>query len=224
MAKMKTWNDEYGILELCGKPVVESRVVGDIFEKDHKHVLDSIRKITGPKSGLSEDFIKSNFILDEYKDPTGRKLPEYILTRDGFVMQAMGFTGIKAMKLKEIYISKFNEMEKYIVALNTARLEFPELTAAILEVHETPRHYHFSNEMDMINRIVIGMTAKQFKEAHYLDDVPSIRPYLTAEQLYLISMLQKTDIGLVLTEPDFQKRKRTLEWYCTKLKQKLLAA
>lgn len=92
-------------------------------------------------------------------------------------------------------LNKFNEMEQYIIALNTARIEFPELTQAILEVHETPKHYHFSNEMDMINRIVLGMTTKQFKEAHLLGDVSSIRPYLTAEQLYLIGMLQKRILG-----------------------------
>lgn len=224
MSKLKLWNKEFGILDRNGKPVVSSRKVAEVFEKEHKTVLRSIANITDPKSGVSEKFAERNFVLSEYKDSTGRKLPEYLLTRDGFVMLAMGFTGSKAMQFKEAYINKFNEMEQYIIALNTARIEFPELTQAILEVHETPKHYHFSNEMDMINRIVLGMTAKQFKEAHLLGDVSSIRPYLTAEQLYLIGMLQKTDIGLVLTEPDFQKRKRTLEWYCSKLKQKLLVA
>ncbi len=115
-------------------------------------------------------------------------------------------------------------MQDYITALNTARIEYPELTAAIYEVHENPQPYHFSNEIDMINKIVTGMTAKQYKEAHNLGDVPSIRPYLSAEELLFIGMLQKTDIGLVLTEPDYQKRKHILEWYYTKLKQKMLTA
>ena len=134
----------------------------------------------------------------------------------------MGFTGINAAKFRISYINKFNEMADYIIALNTAKTEFPELTAAIQEVHEKPMHYHYSNEMDMINKIVLGMTARQFKELNVLGDVSSIRQYLSSEQLYLISMLQKTDIGLVLAEPDILKRKRTLEWYCAKLRQKLL--
>jgi len=224
MSKLKIRDEKFGVAELNGKPVVSSRKVAEVFAKEHKHVLDNVRKITEPKNGLSENFIRTNFILSEYKDSTGRKLPEYILTRDGFVMLVMGFTGKRAMQFKEAYINRFNEMEKYIVALNTARLEFPELTAAILVAHETPKHYHFSNEMDMINRIVLGMTAKQYKEAHGLGDVPSIRPYLTVEELHYISLLQKTDIGLVLTEPDFQKRKRTLEWYFGRLKLKQIPA
>lgn len=224
MSKVKVWNEEFGMLEYKGKPVVNSRKVAEIFEKRHDHILRDISKITAPKSGVSEKFTERNFMLSEYKDCTGRKRPEYLLTRDGFVMLAMGFTGSKAMRFKEAYINKFNEMEQYIIALNTARVEFPELTQAILEMHEMPKHYHFSNEMDMINRIVLGMTAKQFKEVHGLGKVDSIRPYLTVEQLQLIAMLQKTDIGLVLTELDFQKRKRTLEWYYSKLRQRLLAA
>jgi Rha family phage regulatory protein len=224
MSKLKLWNKEFGIMDYNGKPIVESRKVAEIFEKRHDHILRDIGKITDPKSGVSEKFAERNFVLSEYKDSTGRKLPEYLLTRDGFVMLAMGFTGSKAMQFKEAYINKFNEMEQYIIALNTARMDFPELTAAILEMHENPQHYHFSNEMDMINRIVLGMSAKQFKETNGLGDVQSIRPYLTAKQLFLIGMLQKTDIGLVLTEPDYQKRRRTLEWYCAKLKQKLIAA
>lgn len=224
MSKIKVWDEQFGVYEFEGMPVVSSHKISKIFEKEHSKVLRSISKITEAESGLSEKFVEKNFFSNTYKDSTGRRLPEYHLTRDGFVMLVMGFTGRKAMKFKEMYINKFNEMENYITALNTARIEFPELTAAILEMHETPRHYHFSNEMDMINRIVLGVTAKKFKEENGLGNVKSIRPYLSAEQLYLIGMLQKTDIGLVLTEPDFQKRKRTLEWYCSKLKQKLIAA
>ena len=139
-------------------------------------------------------------------------------------MLVMGYTGAKALQFKEAYINKFNEMEQYITSLNIARLEFPELTQAILEVHDNPKHYHFSSEMDLINRVVLGMSAREFKEANLLGDVKSIRPYLTAQQIQAIGLLQKVDIGLVLTEPDYQKRKHTLEWYYGKLRQKRLTA
>ncbi len=224
MSKLKVWDEKFGVCDLGGVPVVGSRKVAEVFEKAHKDVLEAIRNITSEKSGLSRDFIERNFPLNEYKDSIGRKLPEYYLTRDGFVMLVMGFTGKKAMQFKEAYISRFNEMGKYITSLKTARLEFPELTEAIMVILEKPMHYHFSNEIDMINRIVLGMTAKQFKETNGLGDVSSIRPYISAEQLQLIGKLQITDIGLMLAEPDMQKRKQTLEWYYTKLKQKLLVA
>jgi hypothetical protein len=50
--------------------------------------------------------------------------------------------------------------------------------------HPEPKHYHFSNETDMINRIVLGVSAKQFKETHGLSDVSSIRPYLSANEIH----------------------------------------
>ena len=45
---------------------VDSRYVAEYFEKRHDHVLRDISKITAPKSGLSEEFIKKNFIVDTY--------------------------------------------------------------------------------------------------------------------------------------------------------------
>lgn len=224
MSRLKIIDQDYGVADMNGKPVVGSRKVAEIFGKEHSKILRGIANITEAKSGLSESFINRNFVPHEYKDPTGRVLPEYLLTRDGFVLLVMGFTGRTALRFKEAYINKFNEMELYISTLQTARMEFPELTQAILEAHDAPRQYHFSNEMDLINRIVLGMTAKQFKEVNNLGDVKSIRPYLSAEQLMYIGQLQKTDIGLVLTEPDFQKRKRTLEWYFGRLQAKKLTA
>jgi Rha family phage regulatory protein len=224
MNKLKLWDKEYGLLDRNGKPVVSSRWVAAKFEKEHKNVLRDVQKITAPNTGVSENFARLNFEPSYYVNEQNKKQPEYLITRDGFVMLAMGFTGKKALQFKEAYIRRFNDMEKYIIELNTARLEFPELTQAILEAHETPMPYHFSNEFDMINRIVLGMSAKQYKEAHRLGAVPSIRPYLTAGELWCIARLQKTDIGLVLTEPDYNKRKRVLEWYFGRLKLKEISA
>ncbi|MGK5615600.1 Rha family transcriptional regulator, partial [Proteus mirabilis] len=52
-----------------------------------------------------------NFSLSEYIDSTGRKLPLYEMTKDGFVFLVMGFTGKKAAQFKEAYIAAFNRME-----------------------------------------------------------------------------------------------------------------
>lgn len=209
---------ELGIREKKGIVTASSRVVAKHFGKEHRNVvrtidslIEGLLKIEHPPEKYFEEVLV-------YDKQNHQRYREYNITRDGFSLLVMGFTGEKALRWKLRYIEAFNEMEQYIQAINTAKLEFPELTRAILEVRENPKHFHFSNEMDLINRIVLGMTAKQYREAHGLGEVRSIRPYLTAEQLMYIGILQKTDIGLVLTEPDFQKRKRTLEWYYGKLK------
>jgi Rha family phage regulatory protein len=213
--------DKYGVFaDTKDTARVDSRFVAQFFEKHHRHVLRDIERITEPNSGLSKGFILLNFELSSYKDSTGRKLPCYMMTRDGFTMLVMGYTGKKAMKYKELYIRRFNEMEQFIKTLVTARKEFPLLTENIKLLHENPRPYHFSNECDMINRIVIGMSAKQFRQAHGLEKGTSIRPYLTDEQIRMIETLQKVDIGLLVSVPDYQQRKRYLEWYKMKLFEK----
>lgn len=210
--------DEYGVFaDTKDTARVDSLFVAEFFEKEHFHVLRDISKITDTKSGLSEKFIKSNFALSKYKDSTGRKLPCYAMTRDGFTMLVMGYTGKKAMKFKELYIRRFNEMEKFIASLVAARKEFPLLTENIKLLHENPKPYHFSNECDMLNRIVIGMSAKQFRTANGIEKGKSIRPYLTNEQIYMLETLQKVDVGLLVAVPEYQQRKRHLEWYKMKL-------
>lgn len=210
--------DEYGVFaDTKERVMANSLVVAKLFGKDHKHVLDGIRKITEPKSGLSEEFRLRNFAESSYKDTTGRRLPCYNLTRDGFSMLVMGFTGQKAMQFKEAYIKRFNAMERFIDEYADIRADFPLLTSNIKLLHEDPRPYHFSNECDMINKLITGMTAKQYREAHDIPKGKSIRPHLTEEQLKLLDTLQKADIGLLISVTDFEQRKRHLEWYKQKV-------
>lgn len=213
--------DKYGVFaDTRDIARVNSLYVARFFEKEHFHVLRDIAKITDTNSGLSKEFATSNFEPAYYKDSTGRKLPCYMMTRDGFTILVMGYTGKKAMKFKELYIRRFNEMEQFIKTLVTARREFPLLTENINLLHENPKPYHFSNECDMINRIVTGMSAKEIRRLHGLEKGKSIRPYLTDEQIKMVETLQKVDIGLLVSVPDYQQRKRYLEWYKTKLMER----
>lgn len=206
--------DDYGVFaDQGGVARVDSLFVAAAFAKGHRHVLRDIARITEPKSGLSENFIQSNFMLNTYKDASGRTLPRYLLTRDGFTMLVMGYTGSKAMHFKELYIQRFNEMEQCIRSLLSARQEFPMLTDMICRLHESPKAYHFSNEADMLNRIVLGMSAKQFRLANGIEKGQSIRPYLTAQQIHALDRLQHLDYGLLYSCPDFQQRKQMLMTY-----------
>lgn len=206
--------DEYGMLaSQHGIALVDSLFVAEVFGKKHYNVLRDIARITESQSGLSEEFTELNFEFSTYRDATGRKLPRYLMTRDGFTMLVMGYTGSKAMHFKELYIQRFNEMEQCIRSLLSARQEFPMLTEMICRLHESPKAYHFSNEADMLNRIVLGMSAKQFRLANGIEKGQSIRPYLTAQQIHALDRLQHLDYGLLYSCPDFQQRKQMLMTY-----------
>ncbi len=89
--------------------ITTSILVAEKFERNHRDILRAIKKLD-----CSPDFTKRNFTLSEYEDVTGRKLPMYQMTKDGFIFLVMGFTGSKAAKFKEDYINAFNEMHDYI--------------------------------------------------------------------------------------------------------------
>lgn len=206
--------DEYGVFaDTQDTARVDSRFVADFFEKEHKTVLRSIDAILDSESGFSAEFGRHNFAPSSYINQQNKKQRCYAMTRDGFTALAMGFTGKKAAQFKEMYIRRFNQMEKFISTLVSAREQFPKLTAQIRLLHPEAKPYHYSNECDMLNRIVLGMSAKQFREAHGLEKGQSIRPHLRDDQIAMLDLLQTVDIGLMLAVPDYQQRKRQLEWY-----------
>ena len=92
-------------------PTVSSLQVAEIFGKRHDHVLRDIRQVL---TQVPEIFIKSNFGVFEYPVRRGfgtEMVKAYLLSKDGFVLLTMGYTGEKAMKFKVAYIDRFNEME-----------------------------------------------------------------------------------------------------------------
>lgn len=91
-----------------GMPVVISKVVAEHFGKTHRHVLESIRS----ELKTAGDFGESNFRLSSYVSEQNKVLPCYEMTRDGFSLLAMSFSGQKAQQWKIKYIQAFNAMEQ----------------------------------------------------------------------------------------------------------------
>ena len=85
---------------------ITSNELANVFGRAHYDVLKKIHNLQ-----CSPEFTKGNFTASEYKDNSGRSLPSYHITKDGFSFLAMGFTGKKAAQFKEAYINAFNQME-----------------------------------------------------------------------------------------------------------------
>lgn len=100
-----------GVIGGKEQSLTTSRIVSSAFDKNHRDVLRSIGNLD-----CSQQFTERNFALSEYKDPTGRALREYRMTRDGFMFLAMGFTGHEAARRKEGFIETFNAMEARLQA------------------------------------------------------------------------------------------------------------
>ena len=91
-----------------------------IFEKRHKNVIQSIEKLR-----VDEEFNRLNFQPVEYKDAKGEMRPAYLMTRDGFTLLVMGFTGYKAMEWKVKYIKAFNAMEAKLAERAESQMPLP---------------------------------------------------------------------------------------------------
>ena len=95
------------------------------FEKRHDNVLRDVQKII---DDCPADFGLLNFEESTYLNEQGKEQPCFNLTRDGFSLLAMGFTGKKALEWKVKYIEAFNFMENAL-RQNAAALSDQHLAA-----------------------------------------------------------------------------------------------
>ncbi|WP_270412127.1 Rha family transcriptional regulator [Bacillus cereus] len=89
--------------------VTDSLMVAEVFGKRHDNVMSDINKLIGYSS---DEFSLLNFQESTYINERARQYKKYNLTKDGFTLLVMGFTGEEALKFKMMYINEFNRMEK----------------------------------------------------------------------------------------------------------------
>ncbi|MDE6425125.1 MAG: Rha family transcriptional regulator [Ruminococcus sp.] len=199
------------------KAFTNSLIIAQGAKVDHRSTYLLIEKY---KTEL-EEFGRVSFQMTPFETKGGvQKIKVYRLNEEQatFLISLMKNTKTVVAFKKEL-VKQFYQMKKFIQALVTTRKDFPLLTENIKLLHENPKPYHFSNECDMINKLVTGMTAKKFREVHGIKKSESIRPYLTAEQLELMEKLQKCDVGLLVAFPNYEQRKRHLEWYMSQIQR-----
>lgn len=146
--------------------VVSSLDVAETFGKEHKNILRDIEELN-----CSEEFRGLNFELSKYSvENNKRSYPMYYMTRDGFTILVMGYTGEKAMWFKEAYIKQFNAMEKAIQGKLIEREKGiavrQSLTKALQQSTENERmHGHaYSAYTNCIYKVLFGKNAKQLRE------------------------------------------------------------
>jgi len=99
-----------------GRAVTSSVEVARVYGKQHKNVLQAIEKMLPdlPNSGqlnFQPTTIRVEISGAANANGATRDSKAYHLTRDGFTLLAMGFTGKKALAFKLAYIEAFNQME-----------------------------------------------------------------------------------------------------------------
>lgn len=194
------------------RATVTSLDVAETFGKEHFHVLRDIEKME-----CSKEFRESNFGLSTYKSSQNKSLPMYYITRDGFTLLVMGYTGELAMKFKEAYIKQFNAME---AALRGKLIEREKgiavrqaLTKALQQSTEDARmHGHaYSTYTNCIYKVLFGMNANQLREKFGISKKDSLRDCFTPEELRMIQSMERLVSGLVDCGWEYDKVKTFIE-------------
>lgn len=117
-----------------GEPVASSRQIAESFEKNHRDVLRAVDSLKEDVRNFAQMFFET-----DTPDSYGRPQRTYLMTRDGFTLLAMGFTGKAALAWKLKYIAAFNAMEKQLA--QRPPLSRSELMAqALIAAHDELEH------------------------------------------------------------------------------------
>ncbi|MCP4991387.1 MAG: hypothetical protein GY928_36630 [Colwellia sp.] len=138
---------------------------------------------------------------------------EYHCTPDMVKQLAMIENSDKGQLVRLYFLdceTKVYEKQKQLEVRQALKVEFRPMTDAISDSHEDPKHYHFSNEADMINRIVLGMSASKFKAHHEIGKNDSVRDYMTELQMKAVIDLQRANTVFIQLGDSFEDRKKKL--------------
>jgi len=203
---IKNGVQELGIFEKNNDAWVSSRTLADMFEKRHDHV---IRDIQEAMKKLPDSFNVPNFGLVKYTDKKGEKRPEYLLNRKSFALIAMGFNGKKAMQFKIQYIEYFEAMLSHIETRLLSKSHYREMTSAIANnIGNDPKL--FAKEADMVNMIVLGMRAKDFRSINNITESEDTRDSVISDKLDKLDQAERLNAQLINSGLEFETRKQIL--------------
>ncbi|EPG7575981.1 Rha family transcriptional regulator [Providencia rettgeri] len=199
------------------QPVVTTNIISNEFGRRHDNVLQSIRSLIESGHLGALDFKETSYI-----DKSSREKPCYELTERGFLIAMPFIGGEKArdgqVRLVDSFIQfreKAAREAKVQIERNIARMEYKPMTDAVKESKiqegKEPAHYHFSNEADLINRIVLGVSSAKFRKDNDIGKTDPIRDYLSHQQIHAITELQRANTVFISMGWDFEQRKESLK-------------
>lgn len=112
-----------------------------------------------------------------------------------------------AVKLDKFLIEKIRKEQFRKAKRLEAKTGYKPMTDAINEAHNPVMFYHFSNEADLLNKIIKGKTSKQLKDEY---DTENVRECYCAQEVYALENLQRINTALIQLGESFEIRKEKL--------------
>jgi len=188
------------------------------FEKQPNEFLRSesakeyIKALIEVKSNTEKSRIAESDLIRTRK---GSKYGGTWLHQDLALQFARWISPVFSVKLDIWIKERLREEEGRRKAILAAKTGYLELSEAVMHDHDPVKGYHYSNEANLINRIVLGMTAKEYKKIHAVDNVRDNVDVFEAKSL---DKLQKMDTSLIELGVEYQERKdRLTKFYQEKM-------
>ena len=170
--------NEIILSEKNGQVLASSREVAEKFGKAHGSILKTICGETRNGkhvNGLCDEILASGnpltkyFIKSTYMN-RGKEYPEYLMTRDGFSLLAMGFTGKEAVEWKLKYIDAFNQMEDRLKSGNQLTEE-EKLKLMLFSKDASEVAYAHNRLIELATAPLIAENEELKPKAEYHDEV-----------------------------------------------------
>lgn len=193
-----------------GQPMTDSLLVAVEFGKRHDNVL---RDIDALQADLSPEFWRLNFEERDYTDRRGKVQRLFHLTQAGFTALVMGFTGKRAVSLRERFIVAFQRVTAALSKLK-AMQSAPAWQAARVETKRD-----FCNVADMLQEVRAD-AGKPTAPHIFINEARLIRFAMTGnesakwdrdtlnrDELKLLGKVERLDMRLIASSTPYAERK-----------------
>jgi phage regulator Rha-like protein len=189
---------------------MSSREIAELTGKRHDNVMQVIASLMSAQI-LTPEIQESTF------KHRGNEYGQWLLNkRDSLVLVARlspEFMAAIVDRWQELEAKELLEVERKETR-QQAKLDAPLMTKSLADMREregkeSPPHI-FSNEHNMIYRIVLGFTAKKYKEENGIGDDVNLRDVLSFEEIKALEQLQKHNTTLIELDFSFEQRKTEL--------------
>ncbi len=198
---------------------ITSLELSKLTGKTHANLLKDIR-------GMQDDWEKVaqvRFHLGSYQDANKQSRPMFVLTKTESLYIATKFNNVlraKVIKRWEQLELKYQDEKVRIHQRELAKMGCPKMTDALvvqrLEEGKPTKAFHYSNEHNMIYKIVLGATAKKYKEALDIEKDESLRDNLTPKSIEAVTKLQEMNTSLIDLGFEYKERKARLDKFFDK--------
>lgn len=203
------------LMNMTSTMTMSSLEIAELTGKTHPNVLRDIR-------AMIESIGDSNLNPKQYQVFTLKNgmTSKCLLDKELTTTLVSGYS----TPMRHAIIKRWLELEAAEAARSTAkamdaenraalRMEYRPMTDALKTTREDigkeTKSHHYSNEADMINRIVTGYPAKKFKAVHEMPE-SNLRDLLTPIQKQAMLSLQKANTVYLEEGLSFDERKERL--------------